>query len=203
MLNELSKDGDSDSTSTDLLRNVEASNPEAWNRFAELYTPLIYRWARKTALQPADAEDVTQEVFRVIARRLPDYQKSRGKGGSFRGWMWGITRNVILRHLERHRKRDVPTGGSTAHRRLIEVPELQSSDAPPTDPRGDKTLLMRIVRAIRNDFEESTWQSFWRTTIEGQSASDVGRDLGMTAAAVRQAKYRVLSRLREELANAD
>ncbi|MEO1524659.1 MAG: sigma-70 family RNA polymerase sigma factor [Planctomycetota bacterium] len=200
MLNELSKHGfSSESTSSELLRQLNASKPEAWNRFAELYTPLVYRWARKTSLQPADAEDVTQEVFRVIARRIPDYQRSGPRGGSFRGWMWGITRNVILQHFERHRKRDVPLGGSTAHRQLGEVPDLLRSDTPPPDPDGDKALLMRVLRSIRNDFEESTWQAFWRTTVEGDSATDVGRDLAMTAAAVRQAKYRVLSRLREEL----
>jgi DNA-directed RNA polymerase specialized sigma24 family protein len=35
--------------------------------------------------------------------------------------------------------------------------------------------------------------------VEGASATEVGTELGMTPAAVRQAKYRVLCRLREEL----
>lgn len=204
MWNEYSKHGSlSESTSSGLLRDLRASRPEAWSRFADIYTPMVYRWARKTSLQPADAEDITQEVFRVVARRMPDYQESGPRGGSFRGWMWGITRNVILQHFERCRKRDVPLGGSTAHRQLGEVPDLLRSDTPPPDPDGDKALLMRVLRSIRDDFEESTWQAFWRTTVEGESSTDVGRDLAMTGAAVRQAKYRVLSRLREELPDAD
>jgi RNA polymerase sigma-70 factor (ECF subfamily) len=49
------------------------------------------------------------------------------------------------------------------------------------------------------EFEERTWQAFWRTAVDGRSAADVGAELGMTPGAVRVAKSRVLHRLREEL----
>lgn len=50
----------------------------------------------------------------------------------------------------------------------------------------------------RNEFEERTWQAFWLTTVEEKSPSLVAQTLEMTPAAVRQAKSRVLRRLREE-----
>lgn len=185
------------STSSGLLSDVRRENPAAWNQFADLYAPLIYRWARMTAIQPADAEDVTQEVFRVIARRLPDYRRTASQT-SLRAWMWGITRNVILQHFEKLHRVTLPPGGSTAQHRLNEIPDVLHCNEPPRDPDADKSLLMRVLRLIRNDFEESTWQAFWRTTVENQSATEVGRDLAMAAGAVRQAKCRVLARLREE-----
>ena len=53
--------------------------------------------------------------------------------------------------------------------------------------------------AIRGDIQDNTWQAFWRTTVENQTAADAGSALGMSKAAVRQAKARVLRRLKEEV----
>jgi RNA polymerase sigma-70 factor (ECF subfamily) len=52
---------------------------------------------------------------------------------------------------------------------------------------------------IRSEFEERTWQAFWRTAVDGLTAADVGAELHMKSGAVRVAKCRVLQRLREEL----
>ena len=60
-------------------------------------------------------------------------------------------------------------------------------------------VLHRTLDTIRGEFEERTWHAFWQVQIEGKSTSDVGAKLGMTAAAVRKAKLRVLARLRQEM----
>jgi RNA polymerase sigma-70 factor (ECF subfamily) len=53
---------------------------------------------------------------------------------------------------------------------------------------------------IRNDFEETTLKAFWGMAVDGRSSADVASDLGLSKEAVRRAKFRVLKRLREELA---
>jgi DNA-directed RNA polymerase specialized sigma24 family protein len=40
----------------------------AWQRFADLYVPLVYDWMRRAGLRPSDALDVTQNVFLSVAR---------------------------------------------------------------------------------------------------------------------------------------
>ncbi len=72
-----------------------------------------------------------------------------------------------------------------------------SSDAGGFDV--ETSLLHRALEIIRPDFEDRTWQAFWRATVEGHTAADIAQDFGMTPRAVRQAKYRVLQRLRTEL----
>lgn len=160
---------------------------------------MVYRWARQANLQMADAEDVTQEVFRVVATRLNTYRPT-GNPGSFRAWLWGISRNILKQHFGRVQNRPLGRGGSTAVIRLASVPDMLDSVEPPADPDTDKSFVFRILRSIRNDFQEKTWQAFWRTTIEEESAVDVGSDLVMSSKAVRQAKFRVLTRVREEMA---
>jgi RNA polymerase sigma-70 factor (ECF subfamily) len=63
-------------------------------------------------------------------------------------------------------------------------------------------VFRRAPAAIREEFAPRQWQVFWRTSIDNQTAPAVADELGMTAGAVRQAKARVLRRLREELCEA-
>src|SRR2546429_6346288 len=49
----------------------------SWRRLADLYGPLVYGWCRGRGLQPADAEDVLQEVFLTVASRIGDFRRER------------------------------------------------------------------------------------------------------------------------------
>ena len=60
-------------------------------------------------------------------------------------------------------------------------------------------VVQRTLETIRSEFEPRTWQAFWQVQIDGHTTGDVGIALGMTAAAVRRARLRVLARLRQEL----
>ena len=65
---------------------------------------------------------------------------------------------------------------------------------------SDKDLVTRrALELIRAEFEERTWRAFWRTTIDERPSPEVAAELGMTKQAVRQAKCRVIRRVREEL----
>ena len=55
---------------------------------------------------------------------------------------------------------------------------------------------------VRLNVTDSTWQSFWRTAIDGQPSKKVAADLGLTVAAVYVARSRVLARLKEAVQSA-
>jgi RNA polymerase sigma-70 factor (ECF subfamily) len=61
-------------------------------------------------------------------------------------------------------------------------------------------LYRRALELMQRDFEERSWQAFWRVVIEGQNPKEVAAQLQMTPNAVYLAKGRVLARLREEFA---
>ncbi|MGE3243095.1 MAG: RNA polymerase sigma factor [Pirellulales bacterium] len=188
----------SGSTSSGLLERVRVRDADAWRRLARLYTPLVYRWARQSNLQASDAADVAQEVFTSVARSIEGFRHDHADS-SFRGWLWTITRNHIRLHHRRGRQRPEARGGSTANLQLAE----HVADDGPSEPTGfnaEASLVHRAVQLVRSDFQPQTWQAFWRVVVDGVPAVDVGAELGMTPAAVRQAKYRVLCRLQEELA---
>ena len=48
----------SSSTSASLIRQVQASDPDAWTRLSQLYAPLAYGWCKQAGLQDADIADI-------------------------------------------------------------------------------------------------------------------------------------------------
>ena len=80
---------------------------------------------------------------------------------------------------------------------IQEIPEPE-----PVDESGAEShaLLHRAMELIKPEFEERTWKAFWRTTVDGLSAADAGAEVGLAANAVYQSKFRVLRRLRQEMA---
>jgi RNA polymerase sigma-70 factor (ECF subfamily) len=185
------------STSQSLLRRAQQQDPDAWQRLSRLYAPLVYGWARRAGLQSSDAADLGQEVFRTVASRIGDYRRDGGSG--FRAWLWGIARIKLKEHARRRAAEPQPIGGTNAL--LGEVPEAESAVFQKVEPQS--RLVQRALEVIQVEFEEKTWQAFWRSAVDEQRTSNIADDLQMTPKAVRQAKYRVLRRVRQELAELD
>jgi RNA polymerase sigma-70 factor (ECF subfamily) len=60
-------------------------------------------------------------------------------------------------------------------------------------------VYLRALEQVRAQFQAQTWQAFWRTAVDGVSPAEVVGELGMSLAAIRQAKSRVLRRLKQEM----
>jgi len=183
------------STSASLLDRVRANDNAAWQRFVRLYSPLVYAWAKRWGLKNQDAADVLQDVFHAVARSLGQFR--RAENGSFRSWLWTITRNKVNDHF-RAREAE-PVGGTDMQHRLQEIPETEPEEWSESGECSRAQLVERATQLIRDDFEPHTWQAFWRLAVENHPARDIATELGMSVDAVYQAKARVLRRLREEL----
>ena len=89
---------ESSSVSSTLLDQLRSGRPEAWERLVRLYSPVIYRWCRRSGLAAEDAADVLQEVLSAVMLHLPDFHRHRPED-SFSGWLAAITRNKVRDHL--------------------------------------------------------------------------------------------------------
>lgn len=188
------------SASFALIRDVKNNDPEAWQRLVRLYTPLICYWCRQSGIPANDVPDLAQDVFRSLANAIRTFRYDRD-GDSFRGWLRTITRNKVRDFLRKEKRTLTATGGCDNQRRIASIPST-SIESKNYSKSGDHLpSLTEAIELVRCEFEERTWRAFWRTAIDGQTSSAVASELGVSPAAVRKAKSRVLNRLRSELDN--
>ena len=140
----------------------------------DLYSPLVYHWCTRWQVTGADADDVVQNVFLGVAGGIEKFQRPRpddpsaaGGGaatGTFRGWLGAITRNKLRDFYERCQRQPVAQGGSEFYRLLQELPADSLSDDA-ADAAQVSDVYHRALELIRADFQEPTWQAFWRTAV--------------------------------------
>ena len=188
-------------TSLSLLGRASSGDQVAWQRMVQLYGPLVYSWARRAGLQPADAADATQETFAAVTTRLNTYDPNRA-GATFRGWLWTITRNKAADRLRSQLKQASPRGGSAHLAELNAVAEAQPADQYQDNPdraAEHQEIVRRALSVMRTNFEPTTWQAFWRTVVDGLTPDEVAIELSLSRWAVYKARSRVLHCLRTEL----
>jgi RNA polymerase sigma-70 factor (ECF subfamily) len=175
-----------------LERLRQPDQPGAWNQFVELYTPLLYRWARRMRLPSQEAADLVQDVLVVLVRKLPEFRYDQHQ--SFRGWLHTVTLN---KYRETLRRRVVPPlEEKTAALSDLAVPDDAAEFG---EEEYRRYLVGRALQVMRDEFQPATWQACWEYVVAGRPAADVAAQLGLTANAVRLSKVRVLRLLRRRL----
>jgi RNA polymerase sigma-70 factor (ECF subfamily) len=181
-----------------LVRVRDRNDHDAWTRFVDVYTPVVYGYARRQGLQDADAADVTQDVMRSVAGALPEFRYDR-KRGTFRGWLFTVTRNKIRNFLAASGRRERGSGDSDVRQMLGTVPDRTPNSNSDWDEEYDRRLFAWAADRVQNEFAANTWQAFWENGVQGRAAADVARQLGLSVGAVYVAKCRVVARLRREI----
>jgi len=181
-----------------LVRLRDRQDRAAWQQFVELYGSLVYGFARQRGLQDADAADLTQEVFLALARAAGRWQYDPRRG-TFRAWLHGVTRNKLAKFLHRRRVQPVGSGDTNAQGRLAEQPDPDYDSEAAWELEFQQQLFRMAAAQIQGNFAPTTWLAFWRTAVEGASAAEVAKELGMSVGAVYVARSRVLARLAEQV----
>lgn len=175
-------------TPVSLLERLRMPNePAAWDRFVDLYSPLLLEWARKIGRQDSDAADLVQDVFLLLFRKLPlfEYDPQR----SFHGWL----RRVFL---NQHRLR-------VRARAEFPLEAAEEVADPLIDDSADdqRYLAQRALRIIERDFSPLLWKAFHAYAIEERSPDDIAVELGISRGTVYSVKSKVIHRLRQEFAH--
>lgn len=178
-------------TSMSLLEQLrQPGDRRAWNRFVELYTPLLLSWARRAGLQDSDAADLVQDVFVTLVQIMPTFTYDRQK--SFRAWLRTIALNKWRDRCEKLARRPVAAGDKLGD------PAGPDELAALWDSEYRQHVAQRALQILQADFQPTTWKAFWEHVVVGRPAPEVARELGMTPGAIYAAKLRILGRLRDE-----
>jgi RNA polymerase sigma-70 factor (ECF subfamily) len=189
---------DSPLTSASLLvRLRDGANNGAWREFTTLYGPVIYGFARKRGLQDADAADVMQDVLRSVSGAIGrlDYDRQQG---TFRGWLFTVTRNKVFNFLSARRIRPQSSGDTTINW-LLNAQPTANDGADEWEVEYQRRLAAIAMERIKNEFQPNTWRAFQLVAVDGLPVAEVARQIAMSAGAIYVAKSRVLARLKDEV----
>jgi RNA polymerase sigma-70 factor (ECF subfamily) len=133
-------------------------------------------------------------VASAIERWDPDPAR-----GSFRGWLFRITRNLMINFLAAQRRGPRGTG-STSVQELLNAQPARDAEAQAEFAAEFRRRAFRwAARQVQPEFTETTWQAFWKTGVENRPIAEVARELGLSVGAVYIARSRVLARMREQV----
>jgi len=181
-----------DSTPVSLLERVRhRDDVTAWTRFVDLYTPVIYGWARRVGLQESDACDLVQDVLAVLLQKMTDFRYDPNR--SFRAWLKTVSLNLVRERQRRAKERQLPNASEIC---LIDSAETEDF----WDAEYRCELVRRAIGLMQRDFHPTTWKVCWEVIVEDRPAAQVATQFGINVGAVYAARFRVLTRLREELA---
>ncbi|MCA9050327.1 MAG: sigma-70 family RNA polymerase sigma factor [Planctomycetaceae bacterium] len=182
-----------ESTCPGMLAGLSVQDEAAWDRLVSKYGPWIYDRCRIAGLSDEDAEELSQDVFVLVFRKFRKFSGIGGRRG-FRRWLVTLVNNR-MRDFFRVRQRRVQTTNNLSgypHTRAT----YETTDSVADDVVQDRA--MHVIRIIQADCGERRWRAFWMTVGLEMQPTAVAEELGMTPGAVRQAKYSICRRLRDE-----
>jgi RNA polymerase sigma-70 factor (ECF subfamily) len=183
-------------TSQSLLEQLQdGQDPQAWQRWLAVYEPWLRAWLGRHQFQPADVDDLLQNILAVVSRQLPAFVHN-GRPGAFRTWLRGILVHQV-RYFLRTRQRQARTAPGPDWLEQLEDPPSDLSRQ--WELEHDQQLVRRLLAAVRPDFQPHTWEAFRLLVLEDRPAAEVAERCHLELNTVYAAKSRVLARLREEL----
>lgn len=161
----------------ELVADARRGSDAAWDRLFRRFAPVVHG-VLLGRLQPADADDLTQQVFATALERLADLRED----AAFPGWLLRIARHAAVDF----RRRRVPLTGQSLE--AVPAPARQEAQA---DAR-------RALQAIRS-LPEAYRETLMLRLVEGLSGPEIAELTGLTAGSVRVNLHRGMALLRQAL----
>jgi RNA polymerase sigma-70 factor (ECF subfamily) len=179
----------------DLLRRALAGDGDALNRLCRENWLPVYRSVARWAGTPAEAEDLTQDVFVRAIQSIGNY-RGADLGIPFRAYLLRISRNLAI---DRWRARQA--AGAVTHQPIGEenmpwLPDVGIGLEASVIKREEHARLLAALDRLPDAYSDVLRQRI----LCGLTAAEVAARTGQTANAVRQLQFRAMTALRREFA---
>jgi RNA polymerase sigma-70 factor (ECF subfamily) len=185
-----------------LLRVRSWEDSTSWEEFHRLYKKLIYGLARRSGLSHADAEDVTQDVFKRVAETVHTFECDPNRG-KFRGWLMNLTRWRIAdkfgaqpknQHISVRSRDDTGPRTSTIDR----VPDKVEGDAV-WEKEWQHHLLDAACERLARRVKAKHYQIFDLYIRQHWPVLKVAKEMGINPASIYLIGHRLTKQLKAEV----
>ena len=190
-----------------------------WRDFFQTYRGLIYGVALKAGLTDSEAQEVVQETVIAVAKKMPEFKCDRA-AGSFKGFLLQITGRRISDQFRKRARaatatppaavgivdpghsasRDDGTRTATVER----VPDPAGSVLEIVwDQEWEKHVIQAALERVKRNADPEQFQMFELHILRQLPVRAVAEKLGVNAAQVYFAKYKISRLLKKEVARMD
>ena len=184
-------------TSTTLLRDLGANaQSPRWAELVARYRPALLSFLSAKFPSLADAaDDLVQETFLALAKRLPDYRHAPDEKGHFRAYLAGILRFLAVDELRRRARANAALAGAAD---LAAADRAAEGEARAWRHAAYEVALSQYL--ADPSVQTRTKEIFRRVALGGERPEDVAAAYGLTRNAVDQIRARATRSLRERAA---
>jgi RNA polymerase sigma factor (sigma-70 family) len=195
---------DSLATRASLLERLKDLDDQGgWQEFYSTYRKLIFSFALKHNLTPIEAEEVVQETVITVARNLPAFRYQPDQC-SFKTWLFNLTRWRIQDQLRKRRPEN-----TSIHRQPGETDRTSTVERLPSpeaerwtalwETEWKQDLFARALEHLKTQVPEKAFQLFDLYGLQGWSAREVARSLGVSLTRVYVTKHRLAALIKKEI----
>ena len=203
----LTTDPDTVQTRESLLNRLKGDESRGWQEFYRVYGKIVHDFALHAGLTETEADEVVQDTMVAISRHIGEFRYDRSVC-RFKTWLlnqasWRIKDQMKKRAWqEKHiQVTSAPQHDSTARTSELErIPDAAIPDLAALFEADWQQNLLRVAQeSLKARFSLKHLQIFDLHAMQGWSAAEVAKSLGVSIALVYVTKHRVATALKKEV----
>ncbi len=179
----------------DLVKEIREGNQDSFEELLSRYNNKVYSLATRLTRNPEDAEEVLQDVFVTVHRKLASFE---GKS-SFSSWLYRVTANAAFMKLRKRRQHQ-----SVSLEDLLQQPQLisalRTSENTYVDAQSIRNEMLVALENAISKLPDEYRPVFILRDVDGLTSKEVGKILDLTVPAVKSRLHRSRLMLRRRLA---
>lgn len=171
-----------------VIERAVGGDEQAFRSLVVEYGPYVYRLAHRLTGSKRSAEDIAQECFLKVFRKLAQYDRRSG----FETWLYRIVVNTGIDYMRKDRDRQRMISG-------VDQARVSGSEFSPSRQAQSSEVRQQTQEALQQ-LSEMERVAFLLKHSEGYSLTEISQVLGVSVNSTKQALFRAVKKLRKALA---
>lgn len=180
-------------TRISIIDGVLGQGPDRWVEFYSIYKPMLLGYFRKQGLSEGDAQDLSQEVFLKLCRKIHTYDRSRTR---FRTWLFTVARNTMFDRARQDKTQRKALAG-WKQRILDAAADEEERERARFEEWHHARILQFAFEEVRRRTSDRVWKCFEASVIQGKRGAEVAEMLGVSTNVVYVNSWRVLRNVKD------